>query len=300
MPEYRAVRARLGFLELCKNPDAAAEVTLQPVERLGVDAAILFADILLVLEPLGVGLEFTAGDGPRIARPVRARGGRAGAARGGRRGRGRLRVRDGAAGAQGARRPRAPHRLRGGAVHARLLPDRGRAVARVPPHQDVHAAGARGVGRDDDAARGHHRRVPERADRGGRPGGAALRLVGGRALARRLPRLRAPALAPRDRRAAARRAGHPLRRGHRRAAAAHEGGGRRRDRARLARGARAHVGPPRPRRGGAGQPRPRGAAGRRARDPPRGRARSSTRRPGARATSSTSGTASTRTRRSST
>ena len=45
MPEYRAVRARLGFLELCKNPEAAAEVTLQPVDRLGVDAAILFADI---------------------------------------------------------------------------------------------------------------------------------------------------------------------------------------------------------------------------------------------------------------
>ena len=72
MAEYRAVRARLGFLELCKTPDAAAEVTLQPVERLGVDAAILFADILLVLEPLGVGLEFTRGDGPRIERPVRA------------------------------------------------------------------------------------------------------------------------------------------------------------------------------------------------------------------------------------
>jgi len=69
---WRAVRARLGFLELCKNPEAAAEVTLQPVERLGVDAAILFADILLVLEPLGVGLEFTRGDGPRIERPVRS------------------------------------------------------------------------------------------------------------------------------------------------------------------------------------------------------------------------------------
>ena len=61
MPEYRAMRARHGFLELCKHPEAAAEVTLQPVERLGVDAAILFADILLVLEPLGVGLEFTRG-----------------------------------------------------------------------------------------------------------------------------------------------------------------------------------------------------------------------------------------------
>src|SRR5216683_5477737 len=72
MPEYRTMRARLGFLELCKSPEAAAEVTLQPVERLGVDAAILFADILLVLEPLGVGLEFTKGDGPRIERPVRS------------------------------------------------------------------------------------------------------------------------------------------------------------------------------------------------------------------------------------
>ena len=71
MPEYRAIRARHGFLELCKNPEAAAEVTLQPVERLGVDAAILFADILLIVEPLGVGLEFGVGDGPRIARPVR-------------------------------------------------------------------------------------------------------------------------------------------------------------------------------------------------------------------------------------
>jgi uroporphyrinogen decarboxylase len=72
MPEYRAMRERHGFLELCKNPQAAAEVTLQPVERLGVDAAILFADILLVLEPLGVGLEFTKGEGPHIERPVRS------------------------------------------------------------------------------------------------------------------------------------------------------------------------------------------------------------------------------------
>ncbi len=72
MPEYRAMRERHGFLELCKNPQAAAEVTLQPVQRLGVDAAILFADILLVLEPLGVGLEFTKGEGPHIERPVRS------------------------------------------------------------------------------------------------------------------------------------------------------------------------------------------------------------------------------------
>jgi len=72
MPEYRAMRARHGFLDLCKDPKAAAEVTLQPVDKLRVDAAILFADILLVLEPLGIGLEFTRGEGPRIQRPVRS------------------------------------------------------------------------------------------------------------------------------------------------------------------------------------------------------------------------------------
>ena len=64
LPEYRAMRERYGFLELARNPAAAAEVTLQPVGRLGVDAAILFADILLIVEPLGVGLEFGVGDGP--------------------------------------------------------------------------------------------------------------------------------------------------------------------------------------------------------------------------------------------
>lgn len=71
MPEYREVRARVGFLELCKNPDLAAEVTVTAAERLGVDAAILFADILLVLEPLGFDLEFARGEGPQIHNPVR-------------------------------------------------------------------------------------------------------------------------------------------------------------------------------------------------------------------------------------
>ena len=70
MPEYRAVRAKLGFLELCKNPDAAAEVTVTAVDVLGVDAAIIFADILLVLEPLGARIEFAAGDGPVIHNPI--------------------------------------------------------------------------------------------------------------------------------------------------------------------------------------------------------------------------------------
>ena len=71
LPEYRALRARHGFLEMCKTPSLAAEVTLLPIEQLAVDAAILFADILLVLEPMGVGLEFAKGDGPIIHRPVR-------------------------------------------------------------------------------------------------------------------------------------------------------------------------------------------------------------------------------------
>jgi uroporphyrinogen decarboxylase len=73
LPEYRALRARHGFLELCKTPALAAEVTLLPVKRLAVDAAILFADILLILEAMGVGLEFAKGDGPVIHRPVRGR-----------------------------------------------------------------------------------------------------------------------------------------------------------------------------------------------------------------------------------
>jgi uroporphyrinogen decarboxylase len=72
MPEYRALRERVPFLTLCKTPDLAAQVTVEAVERLGVDAAILFADILLILEPMGVGLEFSKGDGPVIHRPVRS------------------------------------------------------------------------------------------------------------------------------------------------------------------------------------------------------------------------------------
>jgi uroporphyrinogen decarboxylase len=72
LPEYRALRERHGFLELCKTPAAAAEVTLQPLRRFALDAAILFADILLLLEPLDVGLEFARGEGPLIHRPVRS------------------------------------------------------------------------------------------------------------------------------------------------------------------------------------------------------------------------------------
>ena len=71
MPEYRAVRAKTTFLELCKTPSLAAEVTVTAAERLGVDAAIIFADILLILEPMGIELEFAHGEGPVIHNPVR-------------------------------------------------------------------------------------------------------------------------------------------------------------------------------------------------------------------------------------
>jgi len=71
MKAYRDLKEKYSFLEMCKNSDLATEVTLQPLDVLGVDAAIIFADILLPLEPMGTGLEFTAGDGPVIPRPVK-------------------------------------------------------------------------------------------------------------------------------------------------------------------------------------------------------------------------------------
>lgn len=71
MREYREVRARTSFLELCKTPALATEVTVTAAERLGVDAAIIFADILLIIEPMGIDLEFAKGEGPTIHNPVR-------------------------------------------------------------------------------------------------------------------------------------------------------------------------------------------------------------------------------------
>jgi uroporphyrinogen decarboxylase len=71
MAEYRAVREKVSFLELCKNPKLCAEVMVTAVEKLGVDAAIIFSDLLPILEPMGFDLEFTAGDGPAIHNPIR-------------------------------------------------------------------------------------------------------------------------------------------------------------------------------------------------------------------------------------
>jgi len=71
LPEYRDTRARAGsFMDLCRNPELACEVTLQPLERYPIDAAILFSDILTVPDAMGLGLYFTEGEGPRFERPV--------------------------------------------------------------------------------------------------------------------------------------------------------------------------------------------------------------------------------------
>lgn len=73
MQEYQAIRAKHSIIEVCKTPELAAQVTLQPIERFPLDAAIIFADILLPLEPMGINLEFTEGEGPVIHNPVRDR-----------------------------------------------------------------------------------------------------------------------------------------------------------------------------------------------------------------------------------
>lgn len=71
MKQYREIRAKHSILEICKRPDLAAAVTLQPVEALDVDAAIIFADLLLPVEPMGLKLDFISGEGPSIDNPVR-------------------------------------------------------------------------------------------------------------------------------------------------------------------------------------------------------------------------------------
>ena len=69
--EYMAIKAKHTFIEMCQKPEIAAEVTMLPIRQFNLDAAIIFADILLILEPLGIGFEFAPDFGPRIERPVR-------------------------------------------------------------------------------------------------------------------------------------------------------------------------------------------------------------------------------------
>ena len=72
LPEYRAVREQAGdFMSLCRNPELACEVTMQPLRRFKLDAAILFSDILTIPDALGLGLYFETGEGPKFRNPVR-------------------------------------------------------------------------------------------------------------------------------------------------------------------------------------------------------------------------------------
>ena len=71
MKEYRTLRKKYSFLEMCKNPEIAAQVTLQPIQKFKLDAAIIFSDILIPLEPMGVAFEFAKGEGPVFHHPVR-------------------------------------------------------------------------------------------------------------------------------------------------------------------------------------------------------------------------------------
>ena len=142
LPEYNATRARAGsFLGLAKSPAFATEVTLQPLERYALDAAILFSDILTVPDAMGLGLYFAEGEGPKFRHPVRTRG-RCRAARAARPAwRAALRRRRGARDSRRARQSRAADRLLGQPVHARLLHGRRRRFRRLPHDQD-HAVRA--------------------------------------------------------------------------------------------------------------------------------------------------------------
>src|SRR5258708_1845896 len=72
LPEYRATRAKAGdFLTLCKTPELACEVTLQPLARFDLDAAIIFSDILTIPDAMGLGLYFSEGEGPKFKNPIR-------------------------------------------------------------------------------------------------------------------------------------------------------------------------------------------------------------------------------------
>ena len=73
LAEYREIRKSHGLLEICRTPELAVEVTLQPVRKFGFDAAILFSDLLVPLEPLGIPFSFAQGEGPRIENPIRSR-----------------------------------------------------------------------------------------------------------------------------------------------------------------------------------------------------------------------------------
>ncbi len=175
LPEYRAIRSKTTFLELCKNPALCAQVMLETVARLNVDAAIIFSDLLPILEPMGFDLEFAKGEGPVIHNPVRE-----------------LKDIDRVRELESLERlefvfetvrlTRAglPDHLpvigfAGAAVYVGQLCDRGRGQPQLCPHQGAHVPRPRGVGTRWPGAGPRGGAVSQRADRGRRPGSATIR-----------------------------------------------------------------------------------------------------------------------------
>ena len=188
LPEYREVRSRHDFLTVCRTPELAAEVTLQPLRRFKIDAAILFSDIMVPLDAFGIPMTFEPG--PKIADPIRTRAQvdrLAGAPGGG--SRAVCRRRDSAAAAR-ARRPHAVDWLLRRAVHHCRVPGAGRGQGRLQRDQaaDVsRARDARSAARE--ALRGDGG-LPAAADRRRRAGGPDLRFVGRHPRRGRLPPVR--------------------------------------------------------------------------------------------------------------
>ena len=262
-PAYRAIREKHSMLDVIRTPELAAQVTLLPIDAFGLDAAIVFSDILPPLVGMGLDLDFVKGDGPRIGNPIATRARRRPPRHAAGRGDDDRDARGDPHRPARARGPRrSGDRIRRRSVHARELRDRGRHVEGLHEDEGVHALGAGGVEAPPREARHRPGRLPARAGCGGRAGAAGVRLVG-RAGARSggLPPLRRAAQ-PRAVREGGRsgRAGDQLlarrERVPRRSCCLRW----RRRRARLVAAARRGVGARRLRASGAGEPRPRLAA----------------------------------------
>ena len=183
LPGYREIRKRYSLFEVCRQPELCAEVTLEPVRVHGVDAAVMFADIMLPILGMGIDVELVEGVGPVVAEPVRDDGGRRAVARARSRGGGSVHPRGRPARAWRARSRAGARRLLRRPVHGRGLPRRGQADAGVLGHEALHVRLAGGLARALREARGDVGGVPARDGRGGRGRGAALRLLGRRAVA---------------------------------------------------------------------------------------------------------------------
>ena len=137
MRDYRAVREKVSFIELCRTPDLAAEVAITALDEIGADAAILFSDILLILAADGHGPGILGGR-PRSPQPGSSGGGRGAPERGGAAREPKLCLRGGAQN-EGADEPRpSAHRLLRRALHAGVLYDRGRRLTQFREHQKIH------------------------------------------------------------------------------------------------------------------------------------------------------------------